>query len=71
MVGADADLALVDLDKTQTVTTELCQSGQDHCPFEGVDLTGWPVHTVVGGQVRFRDGEVVGEPTGRFIARNA
>ena len=37
----------------------------------GVDLTGWPVHTVVGGQVRFRDGEVVGEPTGRFIARNA
>jgi dihydropyrimidinase/allantoinase len=69
-VGADADLTVVDLDKTQTVTTELCQSGQDHCPFEGHELTGWPVHTVVGGQVRFKDGEVVGEPTGRFVARN-
>ncbi len=70
-VGYDADLTVVDLAKTQTVTTELCQSGQDHCPFEGHELTGWPTHTVVGGHVRFRDGEVVGEPTGRYVARDA
>ncbi len=42
VVGSDADLTVVDLEKTQTVTAELCQSGQDHCPFEGVELTGWP-----------------------------
>ncbi|MDI2132433.1 dihydroorotase [Yinghuangia seranimata] len=67
--GCDADLTVVDLGKTQTVTTELCRSGQDHCPFEGVDLTGWPVHTVVGGKVRYRDGAVVGEPSGAYLRR--
>ncbi|GII86111.1 dihydroorotase-like protein [Sphaerisporangium siamense] len=68
-VGFDADLTVVDPGLTQTVTTERCLSGQDHCPFEGVDLTGWPVTTVVGGQVRFRDGDVVGEPAGRYAHR--
>lgn len=68
--GFDADFTVVDTEKVQTVTTELCESGQDHCPFEGVDLQGWPVHTVVGGQVNFRDAKVVGEPKGKYIARN-
>jgi dihydroorotase-like cyclic amidohydrolase len=70
LVGYDADFTIIDLDKTQTVTTELCQSGQDHCPFEGYDLTGWPVKTVVGGRLHYSDGEVLGEPAGRYIARN-
>lgn len=68
--GFDADLTVVDLDKTQTVTTELCQSGQDHCPFEGEQLTGWPVVTVVGGRVHMVDGEIQGEPGGQFLKRN-
>lgn len=68
-VGYDADFTIVDLEKTQTVTTELCQSGQDHCPFEGHELTGWPVVTAVGGVVKFRDGEVLGEPGGKYLTR--
>ena len=68
--GYDADFTIVDLEKTQTVTTELCKSGQDHTPFEGHDLTGWPVVTVVGGRVHFKDGEIIGEPGGQYIARN-
>lgn len=68
-VGYDADFTIVDPSLTQTVTTELCQSAQDHCPFEGVELTGWPVLTAVGGQVRFRDGKVVGEPGGSYLHR--
>jgi dihydroorotase-like cyclic amidohydrolase len=66
MVGFDADLTVVDPELAQTVDNEVCLSGQDHTPFEGVELTGWPVVTVVGGQVRFRDGETVGEPAGRY-----
>ncbi|MEO6823011.1 MAG: dihydroorotase family protein [Candidatus Nanopelagicales bacterium] len=68
--GFDADFTIVDMDKTQTVTTELCQSGQDHCPFEGKQLTGWPVVTAVGGRIHFVDGEVLGEPGGQFLKRN-
>ncbi|MGI5270066.1 dihydroorotase [Nonomuraea sp. CA-218870] len=66
MVGFDADLTVVDPELAQAVTNEVCLSGQDHTPFEGVELTGWPVVTAVGGQVRFRDGETVGEPSGRY-----
>ena len=41
-VGSDADLAVVDLDLEQVVTTELCHSAQDHTPFEGIAVKGWP-----------------------------
>jgi len=67
--GSDADFTIVDLEKTQTVTPEICLSGQDHTPFNGVELTGWPVTTVVGGNVNFKDGEIVGEPKGTYIKR--
>ncbi|GIH02381.1 dihydroorotase-like protein [Rhizocola hellebori] len=69
MVGHDADFAIVDPELTQTVTTDLLLSGQDHCPFEGRELRGWPVATVVGGRIAYRDGKVVGEPAGRYISR--
>ncbi|MEU5882482.1 dihydroorotase family protein [Spirillospora sp. NPDC047279] len=68
-VGFDADLTVVDLDKRQRVTTDLLLSGQDHCPFDGVDVRGWPVATVVGGRVAYRDGRVVGEPGGTYLHR--
>ncbi|MFD3326620.1 dihydroorotase family protein [Streptomyces sp. NPDC058701] len=69
MVGSDADLVIADLDSRRTVTAEVLLSGQDHCPFEGEELRGWPAVTVVGGRIAYRDGVVTGEPTGRYLAR--
>ncbi|GAA4082890.1 dihydroorotase [Nonomuraea soli] len=69
-VGFDADLTVVDPELTRTVTTDLLLSAQDHCPFEGAEVTGWPVATVVGGRIAYRDGEVVGEPAGAYLQRN-
>jgi len=60
-VGSDADLIVVDLDETRTVSTDVLQSGCDYTPYEGKEVTGWPTHTVVRGQVAYADGEVVGE----------
>lgn len=60
-VGADADLVVVDLEETKTVTPELLKSGADYSPYEGREVTGWPTHTVVRGQVAYADGEIVGE----------
>ncbi|MEU7282228.1 dihydroorotase family protein [Streptomyces sp. NPDC045431] len=70
LVGADADIVVADLDRRRTVSAELLLSGQDHCPFEGVELRGWPVTTIVGGRVAYRDGVVVGEPSGRYVRRD-
>ncbi|MBB5873381.1 dihydropyrimidinase/allantoinase [Allocatelliglobosispora scoriae] len=69
MVGADADITVVDPHLEQVVTTDLLLSGQDHCPFEGHRVTGWPVATVLRGRVAYRDGKVTGTPTGQFVAR--
>jgi dihydroorotase-like cyclic amidohydrolase len=68
-VGADADLAVVDLELSQVVTTDLCQSAQDHCPFEGETVTGWPVTTLVRGTPAFVDGKVAPESVGTYLKR--
>ncbi|GAA2864281.1 amidohydrolase family protein [Nonomuraea rubra] len=68
-VGFDADLTVLDPALTRTVTADLLLSGQDHCPFEGVRVTGWPVTTVVGGRVAFHEGKTVGEPSGSYLHR--
>lgn len=62
--GYDADLVLVDLQKKQTVRNEdqLTKSGWS--PWNGVELTGWPVRTWVMGHEVYRDGSVVATQPG-------
>jgi dihydroorotase-like cyclic amidohydrolase len=68
-VGSDADLALLDLEREHVVSRELLHSAQDHTPFRGVKLKGWPRLTMLRGRVVFRDGEVQGPPAGEFLQR--
>ena len=68
-VGADADLALVDLETRRTVTPALLASAQEYTPFEGIELAGWPVRTMLRGRLVFDRGEPVGEPAGEYLAR--
>jgi dihydropyrimidinase/allantoinase len=68
-VGADADLAIVDMDESHPVTTERLLSAQDYTPFEGMELAGWPVRTLLRGRTVYADGEAVGEPSGTYLKR--
>ena len=68
-IGSDADLTLIDLDREQVVTPDLLHSAQDHTPFRGVRLKGWPVRTILRGETAYRDGQVIGAPRGRFLSR--
>jgi dihydropyrimidinase/allantoinase len=68
-IGSDADFAIVDMEKEQPITTELCQSAQDHTPFEGFMTKGWPTHTIVRGHVMFENGKVASAKVGEFIKR--
>lgn len=68
--GADADLVLWDATKKVTVTNELMQHVIDYTPYEGLEVTGWPVSTIRRGEVVMRDGKVQAEPgSGQFLAR--
>jgi dihydroorotase len=64
-VGYDADLVLVDLNSYREVRRQEVLSKCGWNPFEGWQLTGWPIVTVVGGQVAFADGRVNPEVRGR------
>ena len=66
-VGADADLVIVDTQTVKTVTPELLLSAQEYTPFEGMELTGWPVLTMLRGTVAYRDGRPVGSPGGTYL----
>jgi dihydroorotase (multifunctional complex type) len=70
--GADADLVLVDLDRRRTVAAAEIDSHADYSVYEGRELQGWPVATLVRGTPVMRDGEVVGEAGhGRHVPRRA
>jgi dihydroorotase len=61
-VGADADLVLVDRDRTAVVEDAEVLSKIGYTPYAGRSYTGMPLRTFVGGRTVFADGEVVGRP---------
>lgn len=63
-VGYDADLTLVDLAAKRTISSADMKSKAGWTPFEGMQVTGYPQMTVVGGRVVMRDGELQGEAQG-------
>ena len=69
-VGLDADLVLWDANKRVTLTQDLMQHTIDYTPYEGMDVTGWPVATLLRGTIAMRDGHVQAAPgSGQFMPR--
>jgi dihydroorotase len=66
-VGYDADLTIVDLGAKRTIETKAMASKCGWTPFDGMNVTGWPIATVVRGQVAMREGELIGRPVGRPV----
>jgi dihydroorotase len=65
--GYDADFTVVDMKKQRRIEESwiVCPAGWT--PFAGMDITGWPVATIIRGNVVMRDDAVVGEPLGRLV----
>lgn len=66
-VGLDADFTVVDLKREETISNSWIQSRSGWTPFDGQKVTGWPVMTIVGGEVVMRDGQLLGLPRGRPV----
>jgi dihydropyrimidinase len=67
----NADLTIVDLDLQQKVTPDLLQSYSDYTIYDGWTLQGWPVLTMVRGEVIMENGSVNNESLGhgKFVGR--
>jgi dihydroorotase len=66
--GYDADLVLVDLNIYRPVLREELLTKCGWSPFEGWNLTGWPVLTVVGGEIVYERGRLNTEVRGKPLS---
>jgi dihydroorotase len=55
-VGYDADFTIVDLKRVETITNGWIASKCGWTPYDGKQVTGWPIGTVVRGNVVMWDG---------------
>jgi dihydropyrimidinase len=70
-IGSDADFAVVDLERERVVTPEYMQSAAGWGLYDGWNLKGWPVTTIVRGEAVMQDGQIVGSPShGTYVARH-
>lgn len=65
--GFDADLTLVDLQRQRRIDGAWLESRCGWSPFEGRSVRGWPMGTIVRGELVMLDGERLGEPIGRPV----
>jgi dihydropyrimidinase len=68
--GADADLVIFDPLKKVRLGTSILHENVDYTPYEGFELTGYPVMTILHGRVIVENGEFLGKAgEGRYLAR--
>jgi dihydroorotase-like cyclic amidohydrolase len=69
-VGCDADLVIWDSERKVTITQDILHHGADYTPWEGFEVTGWPLKTILRGRLAFDGGKILGQRSdGKFLAR--
>lgn len=72
--GWDADLVLVDPESVRPVQNEHLHTRVGWSPYDGWQLSGWPLYTIVGGRIAFERGQFRADTRGRaleFASENA
>ena len=64
--GYDADITLVDLNKKMTITNAQQKSRTGWTPYDGLNVTGWPVMTMIRGNIVMREDELL-QPIGQQV----
>jgi dihydroorotase len=65
--GYDADFTIVDMKRRETITNAQAGSRAGWTPYDGKEVTGWPVGTVVRGTRVMWEGEIVSPGQGRAV----
>ncbi len=65
--GYDADLTIVDLARRATITNDWIASKCGWTPYDGEEVTGWPVGTIIRGKRVMWQGELVSAGGGEAV----
>ena len=63
--GYEADLTIVDMDKVVKIDNDKIESKCKWSPFHGVEVKGFPVITIVNGEIKMKNGKIMGKPGGK------
>jgi dihydropyrimidinase len=64
-INADADIVLWDPSRKVRIENSSLHHAVDCTPYEGIEVTGWPVHCLSRGEVLMKDGRYLDPPPGR------
>jgi dihydropyrimidinase/dihydroorotase len=68
-VDSDADIVIIDLDRKEKLDRRKMHDVYSYSAYDGWEVKGWPVLTMVRGEVVMEEGKIVGEAGyGRFTA---
>ena len=65
--GFDADFTIVDLNKVIEIKNENIESKCEWSPFDGYKFKGAPVATIINGEIKMKNGKLLGHPSGKPI----
>jgi dihydropyrimidinase len=69
-VGSDADIVLWDPNRREVISQDRLHHGSDYTPWEGFEITGWPVITILRGKVIVENDELSDtSPHGQHLER--
>lgn len=64
-IGQDADFTVVDMNRKETIKEEWIESRSGWTPYDGVEVQGWPMATIIRGQIVMENGKIlkkIGQP---------
>jgi dihydropyrimidinase len=68
MIGSDADIVILDPEKKIRLSKDNLHSGTDHSIYEDITVIGYPVLTVLRGEIVHDNGQFTGKKgTGKYI----
>ena len=66
----DADFTIVDMKKRIMIKNENIESKCGWSPFDGIEFKGTPIATIIGGKIKMRNGQIIGEAEGKPLEFN-
>ncbi len=70
-IGTDADLVVFDPLLEKTISPDILNYSIDWNPFTGMKVKGWPIMTILRGQILCKDSRYIGpKNVGRFLKRS-
>lgn len=66
-VGYDADFTIVDMKAKRTIRNDWIATKSAWTPFDGMDVTGWPIGTIIRGRRVMWNDEITGAAQGQAM----